>query len=327
MDIHLGRDKQLLASKIILVDGFSSSGKSLVCSLITSLDKVENWQIDYSYEQIATLYYNNKISINTVRAIYNTRTDELIYNLFISRNVNFRKTDMSSPYYNGNEDKYLKRLNKREGDGVAKEILHAKPIIPLHIHYIFGYTDVLLKAFKNKLGLYIVMLRNPLYLICKWDENKWVNRIGFDNRDFHLTLNYKNKIIPWYTKEYANEYIEANNTEKSILTVYHLYKRIFSMYQSLCVDEQQKMLFIFFDEFINRPLDYIDRICLSLNTFKTKDFDNMMNRLSLPRNEQEQYITIDEFILKNSSKISPHYKNLSLEIHEMYNKFYLSHKL
>ena len=83
MDSHLQRDSQLLASKIILIDGFSSSGKSLVCPLITALNKVENWQIDYSYEQIAILYYQDKISINSVRAIYNTRTEALCFLLFL----------------------------------------------------------------------------------------------------------------------------------------------------------------------------------------------------------------------------------------------------
>lgn len=327
MDSHLQRDSQLLASKIILIDGFSSSGKSLVCPLITALNKVENWQIDYSYEQIAILYYQDKISINSVRAIYNTRTDELIYNLFLSRNINFRKTDMTSPFFIENEDKYLKRLDKKEGNDVVKEIQQIEPIIPLHIHYIFGYTDILLKAFRNKLSLYIIMLRDPLYLVCTWDKDNWVNRIGTDNRDYHLTLNYKNKIIPWFAKEYANEYIKANDTEKSILTIYNLYKRIFSMYECLNFDEKQKIMIIFFDEFINHPMDYVDKICQSLNTTKSQDFDKMMSMLSLPRSKQESVMTIEKFMIEKSKKISPYYKKISIELYEMYNEFYLSHRL
>ena len=76
------------------------------------MENVENWQIDYSYEQLATLHYLEKISEDSISAILKTRSDELIYNLFIGRNVNFRKTDMTSPYANFMEERYIKRLEE-----------------------------------------------------------------------------------------------------------------------------------------------------------------------------------------------------------------------
>ena len=54
-------------------------------ALYCSLENVENWQIDYSYEQLATLHYLRKISEDSIGAILKTRSDELIYNLFIGR--------------------------------------------------------------------------------------------------------------------------------------------------------------------------------------------------------------------------------------------------
>lgn len=320
----LSRENQLLASKIIFVDGFSSSGKSLLCSTICSLVNVENWQIEPSFEQLATLHYLEKLSIDTVRVILETRSDELIYNLFISRNVNFRKTDMTSPYFNNLENIYLKRLDKKEGDEVSKEIIQTKPILPLHLHYIFGYSDILLKSFKHKLGLYIVMLRDPFYLISRWDEENWVNRIGSDNRDFHLCINHKNKIIPWYTKDYADEYIDANDSEKCLLTIYNLYKRIFKMYENMDKWEKQKVLMIFFDEFVYQPLNYIDKICQSLNIKKSDDFENFLNKLSLPRKKTQSITSIENFMKKYSKKLRPNYLKLSLELNEIYSKFYNS---
>ena len=64
----------------------------------------------------------------------------------LSRNVNFRKTDMTSPYFNNLEDKYLKRLEAKEGEEIEKEIIQTMPILPLHIHYIFGYSNILLRS-------------------------------------------------------------------------------------------------------------------------------------------------------------------------------------
>ena len=321
-DILLSRENQLLASKIVLIDGFSSSGKSLLCSTICSLDKAENWQIDYSYEQLATLYYLEKISIDSVRSILETRSDELIYNLFIGRNVNFRKTDLTSPYFNNQENKYIQRLDAKEGDEAVDKILRTKPILPLHIHFIFGYSNILLRAFHNKLTLYVVMLRDPFYLISRWDEGKWVNRMGIDNRDFRLCINYKNNIIPWYAKEYASEYIEANDAEKCFLTIYNLYKRIFSMYENLNQEDRKKVMMIFFDEFVRKPDDYVNKICKILNTTRSKDFQNFMNKSNLPRKTKNQITSIDEFKNKYSKKLRPHFLDLSLDLNDNYIKFY-----
>ena len=321
MSSFLTRENQDLSNKIILVDGFSSSGKSLLCSAICSLESVENWQIDYTYEQLATLHYLEKISEDSISAILKTRSDELIYNLFIGRNVNFRKTDMTSPHANFMEEKYLKRLEANENQAI-KEITKTKPILPIHIHYIFGYSDILLKTFYERLGLYIVMLRDPFYLINRWHKENWVNRIGADNRDFHLCINYKNNIIPWYAKEYAEEYIEANEAEKCFLTVYNLYIRIINMYEKLNIDHRKKVQIIFFENFINHPSNYLNKMCQSLNTKKTNEYKNYMERLSLPRNDKNMVTSLNEFQEKYSKKIRPQYQGLSLNLDIMYKDFF-----
>ena len=82
-------------------------------------------------------------------------------------------------------------------------------------------------------------------MINRWHKENWVNRIGADNRDFHLCVNYKNNIIPWYAKDYADEYIEANEAEKCFLTVYNLYIRIINMYEKLNIDHRKKVQIIF----------------------------------------------------------------------------------
>lgn len=318
----LTREKQILAENVVIVDGFSSSGKSLICSAICSLDRVENWQIDYSYEQLATLYYLEKISFKSIQSILETRSDELIYNLFISRNVNFRKTDMTSPYFNNLEDKYIGRLKADEGDKVVKEILKVKPILPLHIHFIFGYSNILLKSFYNKLNLYIVILRDPFYLIDRWDEENWIKRMGLDNRDFRLCIKYENHIIPWYAKEYATEYVEANDAEKCVLTIYNLYKRIFLMYENLTIEEKNKMMIIFFDEFVQNPDAYVDKICKKLNTKRSDLFRKFLNKSNLPRKVTNPITSIENFQFKYSTKLRPVYMKLILELNDKYIDFY-----
>ena len=108
---------------------------------------------------------------------------------------------------------------------------------------------------------------------------------------------YFGKEIPWYTKEYAKEYVEANDYEKSVLTVYNLYIRIFSMYNQLSESEREKMIFIFFEDFATNPDTCINKICKILDTERCDNFETIMQNLSIPRSlEKCNFISVDELI-------------------------------
>jgi hypothetical protein len=316
-----------LASNFIMIDGFSSSGKSLILSILSYIDRIEQPQIDYFYEHLAVLNYQEKISLESMRAILQIRSDQLLYDLFIGRNVNFRTSDVTSPFSNGSEEKYIKRLKVSDGDNIKKKILKTNPILPLHIHYVYGYSNIFLEAFQNKSLLYIIMLRDPFYLIKEWDKGNWVKGMSEDERNLHLCLNYNNKIIPWFAKEYASEYIKANDLEKAILTVYQLYKRIFSMYNNSKRKEKEKILIVFFEDFINHPNLYIDQICKKIKTKRSKNFNAKIKKLSLPRDKKNLITTFKQFKSKHSKSISPKYNKMIADLNTLYLDFYFSNKL
>ena len=99
--MKLERKKQNICNNIVVVDGFSRSGKSMVARMLGYLHRCEQWQTEYLYEFIAQMDGLNKISRDASEAIINMWVDIHIYNLMIGRNVNSRKTDSSSPYYDG----------------------------------------------------------------------------------------------------------------------------------------------------------------------------------------------------------------------------------
>jgi hypothetical protein len=295
--LYLSRNNQIMAKNIVLIDGFSSSGKTLVAPIISHLKRSEQWQLNEIYENISILNYFGEISKESVSAILNLESDKSLYYLMIGRNVNFRPTDISSPSHNNLYEKYYSRTKEIEGDVISDRIDDINPILPLHIHYIFGYTDVLLKCFKDRLKLYMVVLRNPFFLIKTWIEGDWVNRKCNDDRVLDICFDYFGKEIPWYTKEYAKEYVEANDYEKSVLTVYNLYIRIFSMYNQLSESEREKMIFIFFEDFATNPDTCINKICKILDTERCDNFETIMQNLSIPRSlEKCNFISVDELI-------------------------------
>jgi hypothetical protein len=244
--IFLTRKNQGLIKRLVLLDGFSGSGKSLLGAVLSHLAKSEQWQIDYFYEQIAILNYLHKIPFKSIKALCEVKSSETLYNLFIGRNVNFRPTDDSSPLKNGLRKKYIKRLKNKDKNFALKDILNSNPILILHLHYIFGYSKMLMKVFQKNLSLYILMLRNPFYLIDYWYSRKFTSVVGKSKIDFGMCVEAKGKVIPWYTTEYSSLYLKANNLEKSILTIFEMYKRISNMSNKLNAKEKKKLQVVFF---------------------------------------------------------------------------------
>jgi hypothetical protein len=244
----------------------------------------------------------------------------------IGRNVNFRSTDPSSPFFYKLEKKYLKRLNKKDKVYAYNEILKKNPIVISNIHYIFGYSKLLLNAFDKRLSMYILMLRDPFYLIDKWHKGNWPIRRAKDILDFGLCIKFKNKIIPWYAKEYATKYIKANNFEKSILTVYEYYKHVFQMFKNLKKKERKKMQLIFFEDFVNFPQKYNQKLFEKLKLGKEKNFNKILTKL-VPKQKYSCVTTFNFFNKKYSKIISPRYKKIIIELNNKYLDFFKKNSL
>ena len=307
MEIN-NRKSQKILPKLVIIDGFSNSGKSLIAPIISYLKGGENWIIDYKYESIAQLEYLNKLDKKTAKNTINLWLDSDIYDISISRKVNFRKTDMSSVYASGMEELYLERMEKKDGDYIIDEIKKNQTVLPLHLHYIIGFSDIYLDLAE----LYLIVIRNPLFLIKSWIEANWVNIFCQKQREFTLCIEKNDKKYPWFVKDYIKEYEEANDIEKSILIVYYFYKKMEKM-----IKDRENVLIISFEDFIVNPNRYIKEISDKLHTTKKDDFDKIMKILNLPRQKEKEYL-LDEFL--NEFEVNESYKNKILELLEIYKR-------
>ncbi|BHH82683.1 hypothetical protein [Desulforhopalus sp. 52FAK] len=320
--MKLTRKNQAICENIAIIDGFSNSGKSLIAPIFGYLDNVEKWQIDYRFEYIAMLHYLDKISDDAADVLLNIGADNLLYDLSISRNVNFRKTDASSPYRDGLEEQYLARLERQEGDIRVVDIHNDNPVLPLHVHYLFGFTDSLLHFFGSKIKLYLICLRHPLELIVCWKKGDWVNKIGHVDREFHLCIEYKGNQYPWYTKDYLDDYHVGSELEKTILTVYYYYKKVFEMYARVDRSTREKFLFIPIEQFILNPDKFIDEICIKLSTDRSAQFNRIINILKLPREQGSlSNVTTSSFIKEYGPELNKDYHRKIEELVCMYNEF------
>ena len=64
------------AKKIVIVDGMIGGGKSLVCSVISSLPNVVTWIDKPQFEQVCALYHLDHLSLDAAKTLINTWIEE-----------------------------------------------------------------------------------------------------------------------------------------------------------------------------------------------------------------------------------------------------------
>ena len=71
-----------LSENILLISGISRSGKSLFAPIISSLDKIQNFQMIPEIEEILRLYYIGKITKEIASYIIKMQINIKTYSLF-----------------------------------------------------------------------------------------------------------------------------------------------------------------------------------------------------------------------------------------------------
>ena len=152
--------KELISNqKIIVNDGLTGGGKGLLGDLVSSLPKVDQWFLDSKIEQIANLYGLKMMNLNCSSNLIIQHHNQVFYDNALLRNVNFRKSDLSSIFNHPR----IKIIRKRLDSNDKKVFQKIKNNLILHYctHSINNYSEPLFRAFKNKL-VFLQLLRSPL---------------------------------------------------------------------------------------------------------------------------------------------------------------------
>lgn len=315
---------QQLTNNIAVVDGFSGTGKSLVLPLLSHLKNGEVWQIMEETEATCILQYLNKIDYDSAKTLVRRNFDKRLYELSISRNVNFRKSDDSSIQGTLLTKKYKKRMKDiTEREKIVTRIKKENSLFVTDAHYIFGNSDLYLKSCGDSLSIYIFMLRNPAHLVNAYFNQSLLQRIGQDPMEVELCIEIDNQIVPYYVAEYFNEYLKTNNDiEKSILIIYKYLQRVYKMYKNLSKEEKKKFMFISFENFTINPKPILEKIYTITNNKPAKSFKKMYKHLNLPReNEKIDYNKTYKLAKEKDLLISPRYKKMLNDINKKHKKF------
>jgi len=254
-----------IANKIILVDGIGRSGKSLFNNIIPSLENVEHTCHFNVLEQILPAIAQGSVSPQFAKAFFRTHINELAYNNLLSRNMNFRIDDMTGIMNFKEPNIYFRRLFREEGDGIIEELRQHKLYFTFRTHEILPNLE-----YFNMLEINYYMLalfRNPVDLVHSYWKRGWGDRFGNDPRAFTLTIDYKEKQVPWFCAGFEGEWLSLNSMERCILAIIILIQKSVEQYKK--VNDKKRIYLLKFEEFINDPDGKIKKISSFLGTKET----------------------------------------------------------
>ena len=280
-----------LAPKIIVIDGLPGCGKSMLSHILASFDRTEVMTFSYELEFILTLVYLEKITSDAAEAMIRNITDLKIYNLMMSREVNFRPSDQSSIFKNQSSLRYIKRLFEKGDEEIPNLIKKRDPILIITTHQMTALSKPLFQSLGSRL-FFIELVRHPLYMIKQHEviQRQWrTSQI----RDFDLQIEFNNQQIPFYAFGYEEKFIEASPIEKGILFIDRFTNIAEKTKSEINKKYGHRLLTISFEDFVVNPFPYVGKIAEAIDSDVTKKTIKEMKRQKVPRKKIADGLSLD----------------------------------
>lgn len=205
---------------VIFIDGLWATGKSLLGSIVSGMERVEKAKHDHIHEFVCILRHLEKIDADATTWMLRTYADLSQYNNLIGREINLRWSDDTGFANNPNSLRYLVRLFGGEGDSKVDEINENNLALSVLSHLIMLVADPLFEAYGPRLKI-VEVVRHPLYMATHWH-----NYFGrFDSpREFTVSFDHRGMKIPWFAADWADEFVESSLMDRSILSIVKLYE-------------------------------------------------------------------------------------------------------
>ena len=137
---------------------------------------------------------------------------------------------------------------------------------------------------NTSLNKKIERFRDPLYLIETYSS--YIERISNDPREFTPKISYKNLDLPWYAKDWEEEYCKINDTEKSIKIIESCFELIRKKLDKVFNRKTYKL--IFFENIIIDTDKYFFELVDFLNlNYDKKYYNKIKLKNKLPRSNND----------------------------------------
>lgn len=266
-----------LAKDIVVLDGLSGTGKSMFTPILASMKKMQNPRFEYMFEYLLLAANHSKISEDAANCFLKLLADIKLYDGCISRDVNFRPSDISGVIANKNGFKYIKQLFNQDGLEAQTKIAIESPRLLLITHQILSCFHILDNCFGENVKV-VEIVRHPLYLIDHWLS--YIDMYCSNPRDFTVWVQTNENLnVPWFAEACAPKFIEMSRIEKIIYSIDTLMKPVYNSFDR----SPGNLMFIPFEDFVLKPVPHIQRLSHFLGTSTSSATKAILKEQNIPR--------------------------------------------
>jgi hypothetical protein len=253
-----------LVNNLVVIGGITRSGKFLLGSLISSLEKIEPFQDMPCIEAILPMFRYGIMSDESAIALMQLRIDISTYNTLVGRKLNFRYDDISSVFKSGEFDLFIQRCFNKDRSHVVDTLHSGKRIPLLIIHELLSNINIFFKAFP--FVKIIDIKRHPVDLIHSWYKRGWGSRFGVDPTSLVLTFQGKQDSIPWYGYKSVDDYEDSSEIGRVIRCIKNIIDMEQEEYNSLSSDLKKQILIITFEKLVTESTSELSNIAAFIGT-------------------------------------------------------------
>jgi len=266
----------------IIVDGIGRSGKFFLGKILCGLEGVEYFQYVSILEHIPFIHRLGFIDEQAAISLLQINADEHAYNMLVGRNINLRFDDGSSVINSLESEIYYTRANTPiDNDAIRDKYQNMRRLSPFITHETFPNIKIFFKAF---LSLKVILLkRHPVDIVHSWLLRGW--GIRFTEGDFlaFIPLIKNNKIqFPWYVNGWEEEYYSISPVEKIIKCIDIIMSMEEETFNSLSVDQQNKVLIIRYEKLLEETEKEISRIEYFIDSKSSVRMSDIMKNEKCP---------------------------------------------
>lgn len=265
--------KNSFQGKILLLDGLSGTGKTMLMRLIDSYEDVSPPRFDYQLEQICIGLSENKIEISAGIQMLQLLIDQRQYDAKLSREVNFRPSDLSSIFKSTKKYLYVRRLFGNKISRNLESLIEGVEQIFFVVHQLLD-TSMILDEVPNKSVKRVLTVRHPYYLFDHWASYSGTH--GNSPNDFTITLN-KTYSAPWFIKKSPEMFYLHSAEDKAALAISELTHR-----QINYLKGKPDVLVIDFEKFVLSPNNYLEKLSNLIGT-NSNGISRKLKSENLPR--------------------------------------------
>ena len=276
MQLHPGTS---FTNDVIVVDGMWGTGKSILSSLVGSLDRVEKKKIDHIFEYICIGRHLNLVTEDYARTIVRIYADLDQYNNVIGREVNLRLGDDSGFRNTPGSWRYIKRMFGAEGDQIVDTINSQNLAVQLVTHHVRGIAGPLHDALGRRLFL-LEVVRHPFYLINYW--TRYLSDFG-RSREFTLATDLSGERVPWFAVQWSDEYRKSSVIDRAIKSIVHFLGPTLEATTVVEDDTTKKELVVPFEQLVCNTHEELGRVSSFLRRSASSSTRSAFRKQGVPR--------------------------------------------